>query len=164
MIKCIYIKKTSLITNAHHDVTDFKFHEILRNKAACLKGATWLFNEIKNFLTWTWKRTFWEHIICPMYKIQNLEILEKFFFTSNFERSCNFDAKTEKKLPRQKLKRQGMLWLENVKISEVSKFSILFYTQNRKLTNLGKCCFTSNLDSSCNLRWKNNKKLTETKT
>ena len=44
-----------------------------------------------------------------MYKIQNLEILEKFFFTSNFERSCNFDAKTEKKLPRQKLKRQGML-------------------------------------------------------
>ena len=41
---------------------------------------------------------------------------------------------------------------------------ILPYTYNRKLGNLGKCCFTSNFDSSCKLRSKNDKKLTETKT
>ena len=57
-----------------------------------------------------------------------------------------------------------MLLLKKVKISEVSEFSILSYTQNRKLGNLEKCCFTLNFDSSCNLRCKNNKKLTETKT
>ena len=45
-----------------------------------------------------------------------------------------------------------MLLLKKVKISEVSEFSILSYTQNRKLGNLGKCSFTSNFDSSCNLR------------
>ena len=56
-----------------------------------------------------------------------------------------------------------MLLVEKVKISEVSQFSILLYTQNRKLGNLGKWCFTSNFDSSCNLRCKNDKKLTETK-
>ena len=38
----------------------------------------------------------------------------------------------------------------NINISEVSEFSILPCTQNRKLGNLGKCCFTSNFDSSCN--------------
>ena len=39
MIK-IYIskKEPSLSANAHHDVADLKFHEILRNKAAHLKG------------------------------------------------------------------------------------------------------------------------------
>ena len=36
-------------------------------------------------------------------------------------------------------------------ISEVSEFSILSYTQNRKLGNLAKCRFASNFDSSCNL-------------
>ena len=41
---------------------------------------------------------------------------------------------------------------------------ILTYTQNRKLANLGKCSFTSSFDSSCNLRCKNDKKLTEAKT
>ena len=56
-----------------------------------------------------------------------------------------------------------MLLDKKVKISEVSKFSILSYTQNRKLGNLGKFSCTSNFDSSCNLRCKNDKKLTETK-
>ena len=56
-----------------------------------------------------------------------------------------------------------MLLVEKVKIFGVSEFSILPYTQNRKLGNLGKSCFTSNFDSSCNLRSKNDKKLTETK-
>ena len=54
--------------------------------------------------------------------------------------------------------------LNRVVISEVFEFPILFYTQNRKLGNLGKYCFTSNFDSSSNLRCKNNKKLTATKT
>ena len=65
---------------------------------------------------------------------------------------------------RQKLKDQDMFWLEKVKISEVSEFSILPYTQNWKLGNLGKCSFTSNVDSSCNLRCKSDKKLTKAKT
>ena len=36
----IHVKRPSFSANAHHDVTDFKFHEILRNKAACLKSGT----------------------------------------------------------------------------------------------------------------------------
>ena len=58
---------------------------------------------------------------------------------------------------RQKLKDQDMLWLEKVKISEVSEFSILPYTQNQNLVNLGKCSFTSNFEICCNLRFRNNK-------
>ena len=40
-----------------------------------------------------------------------------------------------------------MLLEEKKKISEVSEFSTLPYTQNRNLGNLGKCSFTSNSDS-----------------
>ena len=40
-----------------------------------------------------------------------------------------------------------MLLLKKVKIADVSEFLILSYTQNRKLGNLGKCCFISNFDS-----------------
>ena len=93
----------------------------------------------------------------PYTQNRNLGTLGNLFFTSNFERSCNLDAKTTKNLPRQKLKGQDMLLLKKVKISEVSEFSILSYTQNRKLENIGKRCFTSNFDSSCNLRFRNNK-------
>ena len=57
-----------------------------------------------------------------------------------------------------------MVLQEEVKISEISQFSILSYNQNRKLRDLGKFSLLSNFDSSCNLRCKNNKKLTETKT
>ena len=53
-----------------------------------------------------------------------------FFFTSNFERGCNLDAKATKNLPRQKPKGQDMLLEEKKKISEISMFSILSYTQN----------------------------------
>ena len=49
-------------------------------------------------------------------------------------------------------------------ICKVSKFSILSYTQNTNLGNLGMSSIPSNIDSSCNLRSKNDKKLTETKT
>ena len=61
---------------------------------------------------------------------------------------------------RQNLKGQDMLLEEKRKILEVSKFSILTYTRNRKLGNLKKRYFTSNF----NLRCKNDKKLTESKT
>ena len=50
-----------------------------------------------------------------------------------------------------------MLLAEKVKISEVSKFSILPYTQNRKLGNLGKCSFISSFVSCYNLRFTNDK-------
>ena len=50
-----------------------------------------------------------------------------------------------------------MLLEENMKISEVSEFSILPYTQNRKLGNLGECSFTSIFDNCCNLRFRNDK-------
>ena len=50
-----------------------------------------------------------------------------------------------------------MLLEEKKKISEISEFSILPYTQNRKLWNLGKCSFPSNFDSSCNLRFRKDK-------
>ena len=65
---------------------------------------------------------------------------------------------------RQNLKGQDMLLEEKRKILELSKFSILTYTRNRKLGNLKKRYFTSNFNSSCNLRCKNDKKLTESKT
>ena len=50
-----------------------------------------------------------------------------------------------------------MLLEDELKISEVSESSILPYTQNRKLGNLGKCSFTSNFDSCYNLRFRNEK-------
>ena len=50
-----------------------------------------------------------------------------------------------------------MLLEEKIKISEVSEFSILPYTQNWKLGNLGKSYFTSNFDSWFNLRIRNAK-------
>ena len=50
-----------------------------------------------------------------------------------------------------------MLLEEKKKISEVSEFSILGIGQNWKLGNLGKCSFTSKFDSSCNLRFRNDK-------
>ena len=61
-------------------------------------------------------------------------------------------------------KRQKINWDKNLKIkirrkkkiSEMSEFSILPYTQNRKLGSLGKCSFISNF-GSCNLRLRNDK-------
>ena len=50
-----------------------------------------------------------------------------------------------------------MLLEERKKMSEISEFSILPYIQNRKPGNLGKCSFTSNFHSSCNLRFRNDK-------
>ena len=81
---------------------------------------------------------------------QQLGNLGKCSFTSNFDSSCNLRFRNDKNELRQKLKGQDMLLEEKKKISEISEFSILSYTQNRKLGNLGKCSFTSNFDSICN--------------
>ena len=45
-----------------------------------------------------------------------------------------------------------------MKISDISDFSVLLYTQYRKPGNLEKFSFNSNFASSCNLRFKNDKK------
>ena len=57
--------------------------------------------------------------------------------------------KQQQNLLRQKLKGRDMLLLEKVKTFEVSELSILSYYH---IPNLGKCCFTSNFESRCNLR------------
>ena len=44
-------------------------------------------------------------------------------------------------------------------ISEVSEFSILPYTQNRELGNVGNMCLPSSSDSSYNSRFKNDKNM-----
>ena len=90
---------------------------------------------------------------------RKLRNLGKCYFTSNFDStcSCNLRFKNDKNELRQKLKGQGMLLEEKKKISEISEFWILSYTQNRKLGNLGKCSFTSSYDSSCNLKFRNDK-------
>ena len=64
---------------------------------------------------------------------------------------------------RQTLKGRDMLLEEKRKIFEFYEFSILTYTQNWKLGNLGKFSFASNFDSSCNLTFKNNKNISEAK-
>ena len=50
-----------------------------------------------------------------------------------------------------------MMWFNNKKIptSKISKFSVLPYTQNEKLGNLGKFSFTSDFGSIWNSKFKN---------
>ena len=68
------------------------------------------------------------------------------------------DLKTPKKWTETKTKRFRYDLEQQQKVSENSKFSILPYTKNRKLGNLGNFSFTSNFDSTCNLRCKKKKK------
>ena len=44
-----------------------------------------------------------------------------------------------------------------MRISKVSEFLILPYTQNRKLGNFGKCSFASNFEICFNFRFRNDK-------
>ena len=83
--------------------------------------------------------------------------LGKCSVTPNFDSSCNLSFRNNKNELRQTLKGQDMLLEEKTKISEISQFSILSYTQNRKLGNLRKCSVTPNFDSSCNLKFRNDK-------
>ena len=98
-----------------------------------------------------------EFSILPYTQNYKLGNLQKCSFISNFDSSCNLRCKSAKNELRQKLKGQDLLLEEKQKISEVSEFSILPYTQNPKLRYLGKSSFTSNFESCCNLRFRNNK-------
>ena len=82
--------------------------------------------------------------------------LGKCSVTSNFDSSCNLRFRNDKNELRQKLKGQDMLLEEKKKISEISEFSILSYTQNRKLDYRGKF---SDFERSCNLDGKTIKNL-----
>ena len=53
-----------------------------------------------------------------------------------------------------------MVLEQEVKISKVSEFSILPYTHNRKVGNLGKFSFASSFERSCNLDTKATKRYT----
>ena len=88
---------------------------------------------------------------------RKLRNLGKCPFTPNFDSGGNLTFRNDKNELTQKLEGQDMLLEEKKKISEISKFSIFFYIQNWKLGNLEKCSFTSNFDSGCNLRFRNNK-------
>ena len=103
------------------------------------------------------KKKISEFSILPYVQNWKLRNLGKCSFTLNFDSSCNLRFRNNKNDLRQKLKGQDMLLEEKKKISEMSEFSILPYTQNWKLRNLGKCSFTSNFDSSYNLRFRNDK-------
>ena len=63
------------------------------------------------------------------------------------------DLKTLKKSTEAKTKRSRYDLKEIIKIFEISEFSILRYTQDRKLGHLGNFSFTSNFSSSCNSRF-----------
>ena len=105
-----------------------------------------------------------EFSILPYTQNRKLGNLGKFSFTSIFGSIWNSKSKNWKNDLKEKTLTIWCGLRRKMPISEVSKFSILPYTQNRKLGNLERFSFTSNFDSSCNLRWKNDKKLTETKT
>ena len=87
------------------------------------------------------KKKISEFSILPYVENWKLRNLGKCSFTSNFDSSCNLRFRNNKNDLRQKLKGQDMLLEEKKKISEMSEFSILPYTQNWKLRNLGKCSF-----------------------
>ena len=61
------------------------------------------------------------------------------------------------RFPKTKLSRYDLR--KNMKISEVSEFSILPFTQNWKLGNLGNMSLLSNADSSYKSRLKNDKNM-----
>ena len=102
-----------------------------------------------------------KYSILPYIQNWKLGKLRKCSFTSNFDSCCNLRFRNDINELRQKLKGNARYAFRRKKMSEVSEFSILPYTQNRKLGNLGKRFFTSNFISSCNLRCKNDKKITE---
>ena len=92
---------------------------------------------------------------CPIPKIENSEISEICLFLQILTVVINQDLKTANIWPEQKTERFRYDLQENIKISEVSEFSILLYTQNRKLGNFGKFDFASTFSSIWNPRSKN---------
>ena len=99
-----------------------------------------------------------EYSILPYTQNRKLGNLGKCSFTLNFDSCCNLRFRNNKNELGQKLKSSGYVSRrKNQKVSEVCEFSILPYTQNQKLGNLGKCSFNLNFYSCCNLRFRNNK-------
>ena len=94
---------------------------------------------------------------CPIPKIQNSEISEICLFLQILAVVINQDLKTTKIRTEWKTER-FQYDLKKKKISEVSEFSILLYTQNQKLGNLGEFYFTSTFSSIWNPISKNQKK------
>ena len=80
---------------------------------------------------------------CPIPKIENSEISEICLFLQILTVVINQDLKTTKIWTERKIERLRYDLKEKMKISEVSEFSILLYTHNRKLRNLGKFYFSS---------------------
>ena len=76
-----------------------------------------------------------EFSIVPYTRNRTLGNLRKYSFTSNFDSSFNLRCKNAKNRKSRYASRRKK------KISEISKFSILPYTQNGKLGNLCKCSF-----------------------
>ena len=95
---------------------------------------------------------------CPIPKIENSEISEICLFLQILTVVINQDLKSTKIWTERKTERFRYDLKEKIKMSEVSEFSILLYTQNRKLGNLGECYFTSTFSSIWNPRSKNHKK------
>ena len=77
-----------------------------------------------------WDFRVFDFVLYPKSKTRNLE---KCSATSNFDSSCNLRFRNDKSELRQKLKGQDMLLEVKYKISEISEFLVLSYTQNRKL-------------------------------
>ena len=79
-----------------------------------------------------------EFSICPTSKIEILDISESVVLLQIWQYSCNLSCKNDKNLTETKTLRSRYAFREKKKkTSEVSKFLILPYTQNRKLGNLG---------------------------
>ena len=98
-----------------------------------------------------------------MLRIETLELLD-IFFTSNFERSCNLDAKTTKNLPRQKLKGQDKLLFkksENFRGFRVFDFVLHPKTKTRKSR---KVFFYSKFLEQLQFKIQKRQKSTDTKT
>ena len=98
-----------------------------------------------------------EFSILPYSQNRKLGNLGRCSFTSNFDSNCDLRFRNDKNELRWKLQDKDMLLEEKQKIPEIAEFSILSYTQNQKLGNLRKCSFNWNFESSCNLRFRNDK-------
>ena len=99
-----------------------------------------------------------EFLILPYTQNRKLGNLEIRPFLQILTVVINQDLKTTKIWTEQKAEMFRYNLKEKIKISEVSEFSILLYTQNRKLENLRSFCFTSTFSSIWNPRSKNQQK------
>ena len=83
--------------------------------------------------------------ICSISKIENSKILESFLLLKFLVVYETQNLKTDWKMTKNKKRYfYDVIWEEKMPISGVSEFSILPYTWNRKLENLGMFSFISN--------------------